>query len=76
MPLTIDLMDAAWLEIANDGSKMFDDDFMFDIFKPIIDTIPPFKKYMNHMFEEQTSYKVAGKTVNQKYYHSKLQGVK
>ena len=36
MASTIDLMDNAWSEIANDGSKMFDDDFMFGIFKPII----------------------------------------
>ena len=66
MASTIDLMDAAWLDIANDGSKMFDDDFMFGIFKPIIDTIPPFKKYMNHMFEERTSYTVGGKATKSK----------
>ena len=62
MSLTIDLMDDVWLEIANDGSKLFDDDFMFGIFKPIIETIPPFEQYMKYMFEERTSYVIGGRT--------------
>ena len=66
MASTIDLMDNAWSEIANNGSKMFDDDFMFGIFKPIIDKIPPFEEYMNYMFEERTSYQVGGRTDDKK----------
>ena len=32
MAWNVDLMDAAFLEIANDGSKIFNDEFMFGIF--------------------------------------------
>ena len=62
MSVTIDLMDDAWSSIANDGSKMFDDDYMFGIFQPIIEKISPFEQYMKDMFEERTSYVVGGKT--------------
>ena len=55
MAWTVELMDEAFLKIANDGSKMFDDEFMFGIFQPILDTIPPFRQYMDYMFESKTS---------------------
>ena len=34
---------------------MFDGEFMFGIFQPILDTIPPFRQYMDYMFESKTS---------------------
>ena len=34
---------------------MFNDEFMFGIFQPILDTIPPFCQYMDYMFKSKTS---------------------
>ena len=66
MAWTVDLMDAAFLEIANDGSKLFDDEFMFGIFQPIIDTIPPFGEYMNYMFKSKTSNPIGTRSFDKK----------
>ena len=55
MAWTVDLMDHAFEEIALDGSKLLDDDFMFALFQPRIEKVPPFQEYTIYMFEEKTS---------------------
>ena len=66
MAWTVDLMNAVFLEIANDGSKIFNDEFMFGIFQPIIDTIPPFGQYMDYMFKSKTSNPIGSWSVDKK----------
>ena len=66
MAWAVDLMDEAFLEIANDGSNMFNEEFMFGIFQPIIDTIPPFGQYMEYMFQSKTSNLIGTRSFDKK----------
>ena len=49
MAWTVALMDHAFEDIAQDGSKLLDDDFMFALFQPIIEKVLPFQEYMIHI---------------------------
>jgi len=53
MGRVIDLLETNLVEIANDGSKFINFDFMMDIFKPIQRENAKFKEYMKYIFEEK-----------------------
>lgn len=61
MGWTVDLMEAAFEEIAKDGSKLLDEDFMMNIFKEIIDKVALFRDYLQFMFEEKQSSPVGSR---------------
>ena len=68
MAWVVDLMDEAFLEISNDGSKVFNEEFMFGIFQPIIDTIPLFDQYMEYMFQSKTSNPISTRSFDKKIF--------
>ena len=51
----IDLMDGVFAEVVEDGSMLLDDGYAMSIFQPLLDKLPPFKAYMDYMFEEKQS---------------------
>ena len=51
----VDLMDKACAKIVKNGKKIMDDDFMFGIFDPIKNKVPPFAEYLEYMFDHKTS---------------------
>ena len=51
MGLSVDLMEAAFLEVSEDGEKMLDEEFMMNIFKPIANKVKPFEDYLTMIFE-------------------------
>lgn len=53
MSKTVDLMESAFTMISNKGKLILDEDFMMNIFSPIVSNIPPLKDYLAYMFEEK-----------------------
>ena len=51
MGLSVDLMEAAFLEVSEDGENMLDEEFMMNIFKPIANKVKPFEDYLTMIFE-------------------------
>ena len=49
----VDLMEEAFLRIADDGELILNEDYMMNIFKPIRDTVKPLDEYLTMMFEEK-----------------------
>ena len=66
MGLCVDLMEATFLEVSEDGEMMLDEDFMMNIFKPIANKVKPFEDYLTMMFEEKTSYPMCSFNENDK----------
>ncbi len=58
VPEAADLLYDALTKIAVDGNKMLDEDFAMGIFESLESTVPEFKQYMRHIFEEKTMYVV------------------
>ena len=46
----VDLMEDAFKAIADDGNQLLDEAFMMGIYEPLMERLPPLKKYMAHMF--------------------------
>ena len=53
MASVIDIMDAAFLQVLDDGEKMLDETFMMGIFDSLKEQIPPFRDYLTYIFEEK-----------------------
>ena len=49
----VDLMEEAFLRIADDGELILNEDYMMNIFKPIRDTVIPLDECLTMMFEEK-----------------------
>ena len=49
----IDLLQEKLVEICNDGKKVLEHDFMMYMFKEFASDLPPFKEYLEHIFEEK-----------------------
>jgi hypothetical protein len=56
MGRTIDLMEEAFEKIANDGQMMLDNEFMMNIFEPIVDQVEPFAEYLEFIFENKEGH--------------------
>ncbi len=56
MGLIVDLLEDEFLAIENDGRLILNEEFMMRIFQPIVDKVPPFKEYLQHMFEEKHTF--------------------
>ena len=50
MPQTVDLMDAAFKKISEDGTLIYNNEFMESIFDPIKDKVTPFRGFYTYMF--------------------------
>lgn len=53
MGKTVDLMEAVFQKISDDGNLILEEEFMMNIFSPIVDKVPPMKGYLSYMFEEK-----------------------
>ena len=53
MGRTVDLMEEAFEKIANDGELILDEEFMMNIFEPIVDQVEPFAEYLEFIFENK-----------------------
>jgi hypothetical protein len=56
MGRTVDLMEEAFEKFANDGEMMLDEEFMMNIFEPIVDQVEPFAEYLEFIFENKEGY--------------------
>ena len=73
MRSSIDLLESALQNIANDGQKMLLDEFMMRIFKSILDILPDFKFHMTFMFKQkQTPAMVTNQSNLTEYNNSKV----
>ena len=55
MPQTVDLMDKAFKRISEDGTLIYNAEFMESIFDPIKDKVSPFGGFYTYMFEHKKS---------------------
>ena len=61
MGKALDLMETAFESIINDGSLIYDEDFMMNsIFAEISNTVDPFREYLQYMWVKKSGYTVAG----------------
>jgi hypothetical protein len=58
MSRVVNMLEEAMEEVAEDGSKMLDEDFMMSIFSDIMEQVEPFQAYLDYIFEEKLSYPV------------------
>ena len=66
MPKALDLMDKAFAKIIKDGDLILDDDFVMQIFKPLMNKLPPLKEYMTFIFEEKHSIPIGSRKFKDK----------
>ncbi len=50
MPKALNLMDAAFFQILNDGSKLLNKEFVMGIFSPIVSRVTLLHDYLEYMF--------------------------
>ena len=55
MGTVVDIMDKAFGQIVNDGTKTMNEKFMMQMFDKLTRKIPPFKQYLTYMFDEKSS---------------------
>lgn len=61
MGKALDLMETAFESILNDGSLIYNEEFMMDsIFSEITESVDPFREYLQYMWVEKSGYTVAG----------------
>jgi len=58
----IDTFPEKMMDIVNDPTKILDEDFMMSMFSKYLDTLPPFRKYWDHLFEKKQMVVVASKS--------------
>ena len=46
----VDLIEEAFLKIADDSELILNEDYMTNIFKPVRDTVTPLNEYLTMMF--------------------------
>ncbi len=56
MGQTVDLMEEAFEKIANDGEMMLVEEFMMNIFEPIVDQVEPFAEYLEFVFKNKEGH--------------------
>ncbi len=56
MGRTVDLMEKAFEKIANDGEMKLDEEFMMNIFEPIVDQVEPFAEHLEFIFENKEGH--------------------
>jgi hypothetical protein len=62
MGKALDAMEKAFEQILDNGELIFDEDFMMNqMFVELSETIDPFKRYLEFMFEEKLSRAIGGK---------------
>ncbi len=50
------MIEEAFEKIANDGEMMLDEEFMMNIFEPIVDQVEPFAEYLEFIFENKEGH--------------------
>ena len=50
------------MDIVNDPTKILDEDFMMSMFSKYLDTLPPFRKYWDHLIEKKQMVVVASES--------------
>jgi hypothetical protein len=56
MGQTVDLMEEAFGKITNDEEMMLDEEFIINIFEPIVDEVEPFAEYLEFIFENKEGH--------------------
>ena len=56
MGVCVDLMEKAFQQVAKDGEKLLEDNFMMKFFMPISDRVKSFEDYLTMTFEERTAH--------------------
>ncbi len=50
---TIDLIEVAFEKILSDGERMLDEQFMMNIFEPIVNQVEPFAQYLEYTIKRR-----------------------
>ncbi len=58
MGRTIDLMEDAFEKIATDSERMLDEQFMMNIFEPIVNQVEPFAQYLEYTFKKKEAHEL------------------
>ncbi len=66
MGCTVDLMESAF-EIALDGPLFLDEEFMMNIFDPIVSKLDNFARYLQYIFKEEQSFAVGSRKSEDKW---------
>ncbi len=56
MGLTVGLLEHVFSAIKQDCKLILNEEYMMNIFGPIVEKVPPFQKYLQHMFEEKQTF--------------------
>ncbi len=56
MGQTVDLMKDAFEKIACDREMLLNEEFMMNIFQPIVNQVEPFAKYLEFIFEKKVAH--------------------
>ncbi len=51
------------MDIVDDPTKILDEDFMMSMFSKYLNTLPPFRKFWDHLFEKKQMVVVASESV-------------
>ncbi len=54
----VDLMEDAFEKIANDGERLLDEQFMMNIFEPVVNQVDPFVEYLEYIFEKKEAHEL------------------
>ena len=60
MGRTIDILEEALVKIEEDNELIIQEDYMMNIFKSLMEELPPLEEYINHMFEKKQQKVVSG----------------
>lgn len=73
MRQAIDILESKLIEIANNGSKFLDRDYILSFFKVLSDEIKPLREYMEYLTQKNFSAKLSAyNTSNLEYNASKV----
>ncbi len=63
----VDLMEETFENIANDGERRLDEQFMMNICEPIVNQIDPFAEYLECIFEKKVAHELCTRDKHMKW---------
>ena len=60
-----DILETRLEEIKSESALFVNRDYMMGLFKEVVDKIPPFKEYLEHMYEKRNMPTVVGSNTNE-----------
>ena len=58
MGLVLDILETKLEEICQDGGLILNQGYMLGLFDTIVEDLPPFQEFLEHMYEKKTSRKI------------------